>query len=274
MGKCADPLVSVTSALRCTLVQTDLSWEAPEANLHMLGEKLQSIDQTDLLLLPEMFPTGFTMNKTDLAEPMDGTSVRWMLEMANSKDAVVAGSLIIQEGDQTYNRLILAYPDGQLAWYDKRHLFSPGKENLHYRKGTERKIMVIKGWKVLPLICYDLRFPVWSANQDQDGIPYAYDLVFYLANWPITRMNAWDSLLQARAIENQAYCIGVNRIGKDANQLNYSGHSAAYDYLGTRIVDAREQEGIHTVTLDRSGLQSFRSKLPFVQDADTFKIIN
>ncbi len=259
--------------LRCVLVQTELLWEDIPGNLDLFSKKLASVSETDLILLPEMFTTGFTMNPTELAEPMDGRSVNWMLDQAKEKSVVIGGSLIILEGGKFYNRFVMARPDGTTEHYDKKHLFTLARENEPYESGNQRVVLDIKGWKVLPLICYDLRFPVWARSQKSADSAWEYDLIVYVANWPTARMNAWDSLLKARAIENQAYCIGVNRIGSDANNLNYSGHTAGYDFMGNPMLDMASQDGLGRVSLEKNTLIDFRKKLPFQEDADRFEFL-
>lgn len=255
--------------LRCTLIQTELIWEDVNANLSALTDKvLSQSGETDLIILPEMFTTGFSMNPESLAEEMDGSTLDWMKVMAFETKATLMGSAIIKEGDQFFNRLLVVSPSGDLATYDKRHLFTLAGENEPYTPGNDRIIVEVNGWKIMPMICYDLRFPVWSRMQSVNE----YDLLVYVANWPKPRVAAWDALLKARAIENQSYCIGVNRVGTDKNGHEYVGHSCVYDFGGQAMFEPGNGEFIKTVLLDKSELQAFREKLPFLDDADGFVI--
>ena len=259
---------SSSQNLKVSLVQTNLHWENPTANLAMLEEKIFNISEaTDLIILPEMFTTGFSMKAEQFAEPMNLTTTRWMKQMAAQTGAVVMGSVIIKERENYYNRLLWVTPEGDVDSYDKRHLFRMGKENDVYAEGTKRLIKTIKGWKICPLICYDLRFPVWSRNVNLD-----YDLLIYVANWPQVRMYPWDSLLVARAIENQSYVVGVNRVGEDGNGFAHSGNSAVIDFAGKVLFREIDNEIIHHHTLDRSSLDEFRSGFPAYLDADRFVI--
>ncbi len=290
--------------LSVTLIQTDLFWENPTANLANLEEKIAQISTpTDLIILPEMFNTGFTMNVESVAEPMNFTTFKWMKQQAKQAQAVVTGSFIVKEGGNMYNRLIWMRPDGSFETYDKRHLFRMGGENNHFAGGTERLIVELKGWKICPLICYDLRFPVWSRNfleeegnreegKQEEGKTFdlipttydlipkndlipkklAYDLLIYVANWPAVRSQVWDTLLQARAIENQSYCIGVNRVGTDGMELNYSGNSAVIDFKGNPVFYQKELEVIHNQILSKKDLEDFRKKFPAYLDADLFSV--
>jgi predicted amidohydrolase len=257
--------------LRVTIVQSELHWEQVDANLEMFSNKLHSVSDTDLIVLPEMFTTGFSMNSTKLAEPMNGKSMQWMQQVANNKNAVVCGSLIITENNNYYNRFIWMQSDGTYQTYDKKHLFRMANEQHHFTAGTQKTIIKIKGWKICPMICYDLRFPVWSRrveNTNED-----YDLLLYVANWPEKRNHAWQSLLPARAIENMSYVVGVNRVGADANSLTYSGDSVVLNPIGEKLVACTpNQNEIETVTLKATDCQKFRNKLPFNQDADKFEL--
>lgn len=255
--------------LRVTLVQADLIWEEVQANLAHFDELLHGLDgKTDLILLPEMFTTGFTMHPKSLAEPMFGPTFEWLLAVAKKTDAAVAGSFICKEAEQFYNRLLFVRPDGTFRYYDKRHLFTLAGEDKAYEPGLENITIEWKGWKLRPQICYDLRFPVWSRNTD------GYDLLFYLANWPAPRREAWKTLLAARAIENQAYCIGVNRCGKDHNDHDYPGDSSTYDYAGFLLAQITNQEGIVTVSLNKDKQDYFRKKLNFLADQDRFEVMD
>lgn len=256
--------------LTVTLIQSELHWEDVDANLGTFSDKLASITEpTDLILLPETFTTGFSMHKPELGERMDGKALQWLAEQASARNAVVAGSLIVSENDRLHNRFVWMRPDGTYETYDKRHLFSFAGEDEYFTGGNERLILELNGWKIRPLICYDLRFPVWS-RQQQDNV---YDLLIYVANWPAARVNAWSSLLVARAIENQCYCIGLNRVGSDQNGIEYSGHSAVIDPKGHAMLDFEPgQPAIKTVTLDLQSLNDFRAKFPVGNDADGFEI--
>jgi predicted amidohydrolase len=221
----------------------------------------------DIILLPEMFTSGFTMNPTKVAESMQGETVAWMKESASKKQAAITGSLVVEENGYYYNRLLFVHPDGVVESYDKRHTFTLAGENEVYSAGTQKLIVNYKGWKICPLICYDLRFPVWARNVEN------YDVLIYVANWPKVRIAAWDALLKARAIENMSYCIGVNRVGLDGNNHEYSGHSAAYDVLGNRLDSIPvEKEAIEIVTLNKRDLETYRMKLNFLEDRDEFSL--
>ena len=258
--------------LKVTLIQSDLHWEEIDANLAMFEEKIWKIEEeTDLIVLPEMFSTGFSMNVSQLAEPMNSKTFRWMKQQAEQKKAVVAGSYIVQEQGKYFNRFLAVRPDGSFESYDKKHLFGLAGEDKDFTRGEDRLIFEIKDWKIQPLICYDLRFPVWARSTQGDEL-YDYDLGIYVANWPKPRINAWDTLLQARAIENQSYVIGVNRIGKDGVGMDYVGHSAAYDYLGRDIVLLGSEDTLKTVILEKPAMYSFREKYPFQKDADPFTL--
>ena len=254
--------------LRVTIVQTELHWQDAEVNRKMFAEKLAAANpQTDLIVLPEMFTTGFSMNAAELAEGPAGETLRWMQKMAATYTAVITGSLIVKEDGNFYNRLYWVRPDGTFEQYDKKHLFRMAKEHDVYTSGKQKVAVELKGWKILPLVCYDLRFPVWSRNTAN-----AYDLLLYVANWPKARNLAWSTLLQARAIENIAYCIGVNRIGTDGNGHPYSGDSAIIHPKGHKLLETTEQEGIHTITLSKQELLEFREIFPAHLDADAFSL--
>lgn len=254
--------------LKITLIQTSLYWENPQANLAMLEEKIWGIrEASDIIILPEMFTTGFSMNAGALAEPMNLTAFKWMKQMAAQTKAVVTGSVIIRERNLSYNRLLWIQPDGNFQTYDKRHLFRMAEEDKVYTPGRTRIFPEIKGWKILPLICYDLRFPVWSRNAGN-----SYDLLIYVANWPATRWHAWNTLLKARAIENLSYVAGVNRTGEDGKGLAYAGDSAVLDFMGEDIYRFGEEEEIKTITLKYDPLREFRQKFPAFLDSDRFTI--
>lgn len=251
--------------LRVSMVQADLAWENRAENLSRFSRLLDPLrGQTDLILLPEMFTTGFSMAATRFAEPEDGPTRTWMADQATKANAVILGSYIVEEGGGFYNRLLWVSPDGQIARYDKRHLFSLAGEHLYYRAGQARLVVELKGWRVCPLICYDLRFPVWSRNTVD------FDLLVYIANFPARRAHAWKSLLMARAIENQCYTIGVNRIGTDGNGHDYSGDSCVMDFEGQYLAMATPGEYVATLTLEASPMVEFRKRFPFLSDRDDF----
>lgn len=262
------------STLRVSLVQGATRWHDAEANRAYYGALVRSLAGTsDLIVLPETFLSGFTNETLGNAETMQGESMRWMLALAREVGAVITGSLIIQEQGTCLNRLIWARPDGSFETYDKKHLFRMAGEHQRYGSGTERLIVDIKGWKVCPQVCYDLRFPVWLRNRHSaETGQLDYDVLVFVANWPTPRRNAWRTLLRARAIENLSYCIGVNRVGSDGNQLSYSGDSAAIDFLGVPLVELGTQEQVVSVTLDASALGAHRERFPAWMDADVFTI--
>ncbi|MEP0984686.1 amidohydrolase [Ekhidna sp.] len=259
--------------LTISLIQAELHWEEIDANLAMFEEMIWSIDQTDLIVLPEMFTTGFSMNAKNHAEPPGGKTFKWMRQMATQREVAITGSYIVKENGNFFNRLYFVYPDGSSRQYDKKHLFNLAEEGEHYTPGTERLILDYNGWRIHPMICYDLRFPVWARSRKSEHRIYEYDLLLFVANWPDTRVNAWDTLLKARAIENLSYCAGVNRIGPDAASKNYNGHSAVYSPLGNELAFSENEETILTVTLDASELENYRKNFPFQEDADDFKLI-
>lgn len=257
----------MNSHLRVTLVQTELAWQDPAANRRNLASHFRGLaGHTDLIVLPEMFSTGFSMDTGTLAEEMSGPTVGWLREEAAALGCVIAGSLIIRDAGQCFNRLVWARPDGSLDTYDKRHLFRMANEQQYYAAGTRRLITEIKGWRVCPLICYDLRFPVWSRSRGD------YDLLLYVANWPQRRAHAWAALLKARAIENLSYVVGVNRIGRDGNGTTYVGDSVALDFLGQPLSSEGGGDRVETVVLDLESLQSYRNSFPALLDADPYEI--
>jgi predicted amidohydrolase len=221
-------------------------------------------ESVDLIVLPEMFSTGFTMNPKDVAETMSGDTVTWLQSIAKSKNVAIVGSLVVKENNQYYNRLLFVFPSGEIEKYDKRHLFTLAGEDKVYTAGKERLIVDYLGFKICPLICYDLRFPVFSRNTEN------YDLLLYVANWPKPRVNAWDILLKARAVENQCFVIGVNRVGLDNNNHEYVGHSQAVDFLGNYLLDPQKNESFFIVTIDKSEMITTRKKLDFLADRDAF----
>ncbi len=257
--------------LTISLVQSDLYWEEPEANMASFEEKISMIDHTDLIILPEMFTTGFSMNPEKLAEPVGGRTFKWMRQMAVAKNAAITGSYIIKDGGQYFNRLYFVFPDGTAEKYDKKHLFTLAGEGVAYNAGTEKLVVEFRDWRICPLICYDLRFPVWARSEKSSDHLYQYDLLLCVANWPEPRILAWDSLLRARAIENIAYGAGVNRIGKDGSQMNYTGHSAVYSFKGDVMGFSGEDEIINT-KLSASTLNEFRERYPFQEDSDVFAL--
>jgi omega-amidase len=260
------------SKLTLTIIQTNLAWEDKKTNLARFSEKIQPLaGETQLVILPEMFNTGFSMNAEMLAEDMNGETVSWMKETAAKNKVIITGSLIIKEENKFYNRLIWMLPNGQLAFYDKRHRFAYAGEDISFSAGNKRLIASVNGWKVNLVVCYDLRFPVWLRQQFSDN-EFEYDLLVCVANWPERRNHAWKTLLQARAIENQCYVAGVNRVGKDGNDISYSGESLLADPLGEILYQKNYNEDVYTVTLDKEHLNSVRQKMPFWRDADDFII--
>lgn len=262
----------MNSPLNIAIVQTDLYWKDKVANLAMLEEKIWGVEEeVDLIILPEMFPTGFSMDAKELAEPMNLTVYKWMKQMAAQKKAVICGSAIIVDGGKYFNRFLWVEPDGKIQSYDKRHLFRMAKEHDHFSPGKSQPVFEWKGWKILPQVCYDLRFPIWSRNHhDSEGM--AFDLMIYVASWPAPRASAWDILLPARAVENLSYSIGVNRVGTDGNQIPYVGHSSAFDFKGNTLLHLGENESIGVVTLNKEELLAYREKFPAWMDSDSFEI--
>lgn len=255
--------------LHIALIQTEMIWENAERNREMLGHKIEVLSTpVDIVVLPEMFSTGFTMEPHKVAETMDGPTVKWLKQIATHKKVAITGSLVIEEDGHYYNRLLFIEPSGKISKYDKRHTFTLAGEDKVYSAGTQKLIVDYKGWKICPLVCYDLRFPVWSRNQEN------YDVLIYVASWPAKRMVAWDTLLKARAIENMSYCVGVNRVGKDGNNHEYSGNSAAYDVLGERLDSIPvNKEAVEIITLDKQDLQAKRAQFNFLLDQDQFSIM-
>jgi predicted amidohydrolase len=250
-----------------SLIQSNIIWEDKQANLKNYQDKIDQIESTDLVILPEMFTTGFSMNPKGISETMSGETVQWMKANASKMNSAICGSIIIEDDGKYFNRFIWTNPDGSIHHYDKKHLFSFAGENENYTPGSEKLIIEYKGWKICPLICYDLRFPVWSRNIEE------YDLLIYVANWPDKRKLAWKTLLTARAIENQCYVIGVNRIGKD-NKNYYSGDSSLINALGETLYTNSHIEDIYSTTISKYELDKVRNQLPFLNDKDNFKIIN
>ena len=256
--------------LKVTIFQAYLFWENVDKNLQNLALRLAMgiKEKTDLIVLPEMFNTGFSMNAEGLAEDADGKSVRWMKEIAAKYECVVAGSLIVKENGQYYNRLIWMTPDGTSEHYDKRHLFGLGEEDKHYTPGTKKVIVTLKGWKIRLAICYDLRFPVWLRNQHEE-----YDILLIIASWPDKRSAHWNALIPARAIENQSYVIAANRVGHDGKEVYHSGHSQCIDPMGKTIYYKPEDEDLYTFSIGYEELIKTRQNFPFLRDADNFEII-
>jgi omega-amidase len=253
-----------------TLIQTNLIWENKVKNLSHFENRIDSImEETDLIILPEMFNTGFSMNPEKLAESMDGSTIQWMQKISADRKMDITGSVIINENNQYFNRLIWVKPDGSLFTYDKRHLFRMGNEQNVYTGGSNLITVELKEWKIRPLICYDLRFPVWARNTGGSE----YDLLIYVANWPDKRIQHWKSLLIARAVENQSYVAGINRIGSDGSKISYCGDSMIVDPLGETLALLRNQDTIHTERLSKRNLINYREKFPAWKDGDRFEVI-
>ena len=276
------------STLSVTIIQSDLFWKDKAANLKMFEQKINGIrEKTEIIVLPEMFSTGFVIQPDLLAETMEGDTVQWMKRVAAEKKVIITGSVIIKETDREdntsitryFNRLIWMLPNDQYGYYDKRHRFAFAGENENYSAGNKRLIASVKGWKINLLVCYDLRFPVWSRQTPVDpaeqstGYEAEYDVLIYVANWPEKRVTAWKTLLQARAIENQCYVIGVNRVGKDGQDIYYNGESMAVSPLGEIIYHKKDSEDVFTVILEKSQLQNIREQFPFWRDSDGFTIL-
>lgn len=268
------------SKLHITCIQSALHWEDREANLDMFAQKIRAIENyTEIVVLPEMFSTGFSMQPEKFAETMDGLTVNWMRSLSAERRVIITGSVIIRDGDQFFNRLIWMLPNGEYGIYDKRHLFGYAGENNHYSSGERRLIASVKGWKINLQVCYDLRFPVWARQAQSPLLPKdsdtpEYDVLIYVANWPERRNHAWKTLLQARAIENQCYVIGVNRVGNDGNNIYHSGDSMIVDPLGAVLATSAHEEDILSGVLEMQHLQDVRSRFPFLRDADSFLIQN
>lgn len=257
--------------LKVSLVQGATRWHDPAGNRDYYGSLIAPLaGRSDLVVLPETFTSGFSNEAIHHAETMDGPSVAWMREQAKALDAAVTGSVQLRVGDGVFNRLLFVTPDGAVRHYDKRHLFRYADEHKRYASGSERLVVEWRGWKVCPLVCYDLRFPVFIRNRHTPAGGFDYDLVLFVANWPSARAHAWRTLLRARAIENLSYCVGVNRVGSDGNQLPYSGDSAVLDFLGQGMADLGAQEQVVTVALDPATLAAFRERFPAWMDADSF----
>ena len=255
--------------LKITIFQAYLFWENIEKNLQNIGLRLSGgvREKTDLIVLPEMFNTGFTMRAEELAEDMDGKTMQWIKKTAHHYDCVVTGSLIIKENGKYYNRMVWVKPDGEYQYYDKHHLFGLGEEDKHFSAGQEPVIVELKGWKIRLAICYDLRFPVWLRNKNA-----AYDILLLVASWPDKRSSHWRTLIHARAIENQSYVIGVNRVGHDGNQIYHSGHSMCIGPLGDTVYYKPEDEDLYTFSINYIELEKVRRQFPFLKDSDDFEI--
>lgn len=271
------------STLTISVIQTSLHWENKAANLAMLEEKIKSIAKTEIVVLPEMFSTGFSMNPSQLAEPMNGPTVQWMQRVAAENKIILTGSFIAEENGNYFNRLLWMLPNGQYGVYDKRHRFAYAGEDNQYTAGNKRLIASVKGWKINLLICYDLRFPVWARQRNTPSQPPPqgeeketpeYDVLIYVANWPERRSHAWKTLLQARAIENQSFVVGVNRVGDDGNGIAHSGDSMIIDPLGETLYHKNAEEDIFTITLQKEQLNTVREKFPFWKDADDFQLLS
>lgn len=251
--------------MKIALVQTSLIWEDPTENRSHLAQKITGfMEEVDLIVLPEMFSSGFTMNPKVVAETMQGETILWLQHLAKAKNCAITGSLVIEENGNYYNRLVFVFPNGDIKLYDKRHLFTLAGEHKSYTAGIDKLIVEYKGFKICPLVCYDLRFPVFSRNEEN------YDVLLYVANWPKPRVNAWDILLKARSVENMCYTIGVNRIGKDHNHHEYVGHTQVIDFLGDYVLEPQEADAVFIVELNKAKLLETKKKLAFLNDRDKF----
>lgn len=254
--------------MKVALFQTKLAWEQPETNRKFIEEYfLNEATDFDLFVLPEMFTSGFTMHPEKISETMQGETISWLKKLAKIKNCAITGSLVIHENDNYYNRMVFVHPSGKIDAYDKRHLFTLAGEEKVYTKGNEKAIVNYNNWNICLQICYDLRFPVFARNVEN------YDLLLYVANWPKVRIMAWDALLKARAIENMTYTIGVNRIGTDANALEYTGHSKIIDFLGNEILSCENELGVFIIEIDKNQQTQTRQKMNFLNDKDAFQLI-
>ena len=253
--------------MKIALLQSSLFWENPKANRNHFEEKINALaEKVDLIVLPEMFSTGFTMNPEAVFETMEGETIQWMQSLAKAKNSAITGSLVVKENENFHNRLLFVFPSGEMQIYDKRHLFTLAGEDKVYTSGNQKLIVEYLGWKICPLICYDLRFPVFARNVEN------YDVLIYVANWPKSRIQAWDILLKARSVENLCYTIGVNRVGLDNNNLEYDGHSQTVDFMGNYVLEPQENEGVFIVELNKQKLVETRKKLGFLNDRDSFEL--
>lgn len=253
--------------MKVAIFQTKLAWENPETNRIFIEEYVTNETQSfDLLVLPEMFTSGFTMNPRKVAEKMNGQTIQWLQSLAKRKKTAITGSLVIEENGNYFNRMVFVFPSGEVEYYDKRHLFTLAGEHQNYQAGNEKKIIHYLNYKLCLQICYDLRFPVFARNAED------YDVLLYVANWPKPRISAWDALLKARAIENMCYTVGVNRIGFDANELEYTGHSQIIDFYGNTMINCESEQGIFIYELDKEAMMTTRQKLNFLKDRDTFEL--
>ena len=253
--------------MKIGLIQSSLTWENPKANRNHFEEKINAIaEKVDLIVLPEMFSTGFTMNPKAVFETMQGETIHWMQSLAKAKNCAITGSLVIKENDNFYNRLVFVFPSGEIQFYDKRHLFTLAGEDKVYTAGKKKLIVEYLGWKICPLICYDLRFPVFARNIEE------YDVLLYVANWPKVRIQAWDILLKARSVENMCYTIGVNRVGLDNNNFEHDGHSQVVDFMGNYVLEPQENEGVFVIELNKEKLLEARNRLGFLNDKDSFDL--
>ena len=253
--------------MKVALIQSSIVWENPKLNRKYYEETIKGIvGSIDLIVLPEMFTTGFTMNPQLVSETMQGETVVWLQTLAKAKKSVITGSLVIEENGTFFNRLVFVFPSGEMQYYDKKHLFTLAGEDRIYGRGNRKNIIDYLGWKICPLVCYDLRFPVFSRNTED------YDLLLYVASWPKPRINAWDILIRARAVENMCYAIGVNRIGLDNNKFEYVGHSQAVDFLGNYVLEPQDTEGVFVVELSKEKMMETRNKLGFLNDRDSFEL--
>lgn len=262
--------------LKIAIIQKHVAWEDSNANLSDFESQINEIgNSVDIIMLPEMFDSGFTMNASKVSQDTNGPALKQMKRWSQNSDALVLGSIIVQEKGQYFNRLLWVEPGGDFYYYDKRHLFRMGDEHKIYSQGKEKLIKVWKGWRIYPLICYDLRFPVWSRNRLMpETKELEYDLLIYLANWPSSRITVWDTLLKARALENQAYVAGVNRVGNDGEGISYNGHSQLIDYKGTVVMNLGEKVDTRIIEIDKQPLLDFRQKFPAYLDADSFEVQN
>lgn len=254
--------------MKTALIQTNIIWENPTENRRILEEKINAMTEViDLIILPEMFTSGFTMHPNSVAETMNGTTISWLKNIAKAKNCAITGSLIITENENFYNRMVFVFPNGEIQHYDKKHLFTLAGEDKVYTSGNEKVIIEYNNWKICLHVCYDLRFPVFSRNTEN------YDIIIYVASWPKVRTNAWDILLKARAVENVSFAIGVNRIGIDNNDFEYIGHSQIIDELGNFIIEPTENEGVFMANLDKNKMLDTRNKLNFLNDKDAFNLV-